>query len=311
MKLAIPSNVTRALGRAGLTLKKYSPQILVVTGVVGAAASTVLACKATLKVNEVLDETKTNIDKIHTATEKGVTEAGEVYTAEDSQKDLTITYVQTGLKFVKLYGPAVALGALSATSIFAGTNMLHKRNVALAAAYTAVDKGFKEYRGRVIERFGKELDRELKYDIKSKEIEETVVNEDGTEQKVKKTVEVVGNRHFSPYAVCFDESCPNWTKSAEDNKFFILQTQDYLNKRLKTVGHVFLNEAYDALGFMRTKAGCEVGWVYDENHPVGDNCIDFNVFDLYDEAKRNFANGYEKSIWIDFNVDGPIKYILP
>ena len=311
MKLAIPGNVTRAIGRAGLTLRKYSPQILVVTGIAGAAASTVLACKATLKVNEVLDETKTNIDKIHEATEKGYTQAGEEYTAEDSKKDLAITYVQTGVKFVKLYGPAVALGALSATSILAGTNILHKRNVALAAAYTAVDNGFKQYRGRVIERFGKELDRELKYDIKTKEIEEKVTNEDGTEQTVKKTVEVVGNKHYSPYAVCFDETCPNWTKNAEDNKFFIMQTQDYLNKQLKTKGHLFLNEAYDALGFMRTKAGCEVGWVYDDEHPVGDNYIDFNMFDLYDEAKRNFANGYERSIWIDFNVDGPINYILP
>lgn len=311
MKLAIPGNVTRAFGRAGLKLKKYSPQILVAAGVIGTAASTVLACKATLKVNEVLDETKTNLEKIHEATEQGCTAIGEEYTLEDSKKDLTITYVQTGVKLIKLYGPALALGALSATSIFAGTNMLHKRNVALAAAYTAVDTGFKQYRSRVIERFGKELDRELKYDIKSKEIEETVVNEDGTEQKVKKTVDVVGINRYSPFAVCFDETCPNWTKNAEDNKFFIMQTQDFLNKRLQTVGHVFLNEAYDALGFMRTKAGTEVGWVYDENNPIGDNYIDFNMFDLHDEAKRNFANGYEKSIWIDFNVDGPIKHILP
>ena len=51
-------------------------------------------------------------------------------------------------------------GIFAATQVY---EVLVKRNIALAAAYTAVDKSFKEYRGRVIERFGKELDRELKY----------------------------------------------------------------------------------------------------------------------------------------------------
>ena len=310
-KLQLPSNVTRAFHKVGFQLKKHSPEILVVAGVVGTVTGAVLACKATLKVNEVLDESKTNIDKIHEATEHGCTAAGEEYSVEDSKKDLTIVYTQTGVKLAKLYGPAVLIGGAGIISIFAGNNILRKRNAALAAAYTIVDTGFKEYRGRVVERFGKELDRELKYNIKAKEVEEVVTNEDGSEQTVKKTVEVVNINDHSHYARCFDETCAGWVRNAEENLFFIKQQQSYANKLLQTRGHVFLNEVYDMLGFQRTAAGQEVGWIYDEKNPIGDNYIDFDIFDLHDENKRAFVNGYEKSIWLDFNVDGVIRHLLP
>ena len=171
---------TRAFHKAGFQIKKHSPEILVVTGIVGTVASAVLACRATTKVNFVLEETKAKVDIIHAGMEKGEVagylENGETgmvpYTVEDSKKDLAIVYGQTGLKLAKLYGPAIILGAASITSILVGHNILHKRNLALAAAYTAVDTGFKEYRGRVVERFDEKLERELFYNIKAKEMEE-------------------------------------------------------------------------------------------------------------------------------------------
>lgn len=309
-KLAIPNNVTRAFHKVGFQLKKHSPEILVVAGVVGTVASAVMACKATLKVNDVLDKSKADLNKIHEATEKGYTEAGEEYTVEDSKKDLTIVYVQTGVEFVKLYGPALALGALSITGILTSNNILRKRNVALAAAYTAVDKGFKEYRGRVIERFGKELDRELKYNLKAKEIEETVVNEDGTESTVKKTVQVIDSTELSPYMVIYDDGCKGWDKDPEINKFFLVQTQNFANDKLKQQGFLFLNDVYEMLGFPKTKAGQVVGWIYDEEHPTGDNYIDFGMIDIHDERKRAFLNGHERNVVLDFNVDGNILDLM-
>ena len=312
MKKLDMTNVTRTFHKVGFKLKQHSPEILVVAGVVGTVTSAVLACKATTKLSGILDKAKTDIDTIHAVTENPeLLPEGETYTVEDSKKDLTIVYAKTGVDLLKLYGPALALGAVSITAILAGHNITRKRNVALAAAYTALDNSFKGYRGRVIERFGKELDRELRYNIKAKEIEETVTNEDGSESTVKKTVNVGTPSDFSPYAKCFDESCPGWSRNAEDNLFFIKQQQNYLNQRLQTYGHVFLNEAYDALGFQRTKAGQEVGWVYDPTDSTRDNFIDFDIFDLYDERKRAFVNGYEKSIWLDFNVDGVISELLP
>lgn len=310
-KVKLPAKVTRTIYSAGHQIKKHSPEILVAAGIIGTVASGVMACKATLKVNEVLDKAKEDIDNIHESVERGTTPSGIDYTAEDGQKDLTITYVQTGVQLIKLYAPAIALGALSVTGIVASNNILRKRNIAIAAAYTAVDKGFKEYRGRVIERFGKELDNELRYNIKAKEVEEIVVNEDGTEQTVKTTVNVVDpTAARSEYTKCFDETCPNWTRDNEYNRSFLINMQNFLNERLRHEKIIFLNDVYKELGFMPTKAGQVVGWVYDEENPIGDNYIDFGIFDINDEQKRNFVNGYEKSIWLDFNPDGVVYDLL-
>ena len=306
MKNNIIDNVNRTFSKVKFSVKKHSPEILIVAGVVGTVTSAVMACKATTKVSSILDESKKQIDQIHTATENGEVKGVE-YTQEDSKKDLTIVYAQTGLKFVKLYAPSVILGALSLTAIITSNNILRKRNVALAAAYTAVDKSFKEYRGRVVERFGKELDRELRYNIKAKEIEEKVVDENGEEKTVKKTVNVVGDpNQYSEFARFFDDGCTGWCKDAEHNLMFLKQQQAYANKILQREGYLFLNEVYDLLGIPRTKAGQVVGWVYDEKNPVGDNFVDFGIYDLYNEKARDFVNGLERTILLDFNVDGNV-----
>lgn len=306
----IMSKMSRSFSKVGFHLKKHSPEILVVAGVAGTVVSAVMACKATLKVNDITSETKENIEKIHTALETGETEAGQPYNEEDSKKDLTIVYAQTGVKLAKLYAPAVILGAISIASILTSNNILRKRNVALAAAYATIDNGFKEYRSRVVERFGKELDRELKYNIKAKEIERVVVNEDGTETVVKETVETAEVKDVSDYARFFDEYCTGWTKDPEYNLMFIRQQQNYANELLKNKGYVYLNEVYEMLGIRKTKAGHVVGWIYDKNHPNGDNYIDFGIYDVTDDAKRRFVNGHERSILLDFNVDGNIWELM-
>ena len=304
-KAEIMTNVTRTFGKIGLKLKKHSPEILVVTGVIGTVASAVMACKATTQLDDILEAHKKKSEEIHDAIEHP--ETLEVpYTEEESKKVVTLLYAQTGLELVKLYAPSVIVGTLSITAILAGHNITRKRNVALAAAYTTVDKAFKEYRGRVVERFGEALDKELRYNIKSKEVEEIVQNEDGTTSIEKKMVQVVDDPLASPYAVFFDECNPNWDKDPEWNKTFLLDQQRYANDLLKRKGHLFLNEVYDLIGADRTRAGQVVGWIYDEKNPNGDNYVDFGIFNVSRAANRRFVNGHERSILIDPNVDGEI-----
>lgn len=308
-KLAIMNNVTKFAKRSGLKFKKHSPEILVVSGVVGVVASAVMACKATTKLDSILEESKEQVEKIH-----GYVESegySEKYSAEDEKKDLTIVYTKSAIKIVKLYGPSVVLGALSIGAILGGHNMLRKRNLALAAAYTALDTSFKDYRGRVIERFGKELDRELRFNIQNKEIESVVTNEDGTESIEKKSVSVVGNLDgYSPYAKFYDDGCIGWEKDPELNLMFLRRQQDAANEILKRDGYLFLNDVYEMLGIPKTTAGQLVGWIYDEKNPVGDNYVDFGIYDLYKENCRDFVNGYERTILLDFNVDGEIYKMI-
>lgn len=307
-KTEMMNKLNRGFNKAVFKIKKHSPTILVVGGVIGMASSGVMACKATTKLQDVLEKKKSEIEQVRDYIEnEGFSDE---YTEEDSKKDLAILHIQTAAEVAKLYAPAVTLGVVSAGCIFGGHKILHKRNAAIAAAYTAIDRSFKEYRGRVIERFGKELDRELKFNIKSKEVEEIVVDENGEEKIVKSTVDVVDPTKHSDFARFFDEYSENWTKDPETNLMFLRQQQNYFNDKLKRKGYIFLNEVYESLGLQPTKAGQVVGWVYDEKHPVGDNFIDFGIYDLYDSKKREFVNGLEKSVLLDFNVDGEIWDLL-
>lgn len=188
-KETIVTSVKASMKKVTIKAKKYSPEILIVAGVVGTVASTVLACKATTKIESILEESKNTIDTIHQCS--GNKDMADKYSEDDAKKDLAIVYIQTGVKLAKLYAPSVALGTLSIVSMVASNQILRKRNVALAAAYATVDKTLKEYRERVVERFGQEVDNELRYNIKAKKLEETVTDpETGKEKKVKKTVDV-------------------------------------------------------------------------------------------------------------------------
>lgn len=301
-------NATRTLHKIGFKLKQHSPEILVAAGVVGTVATVVMACKATLKVNEIIDEAKDVVDDIHEAVEQEKqTAEGEVYTQEDANKDLITVYAQTGWKFVKLYGPSIVTGALSLGCMLTATNILRKRNLALAATVTALDKTFKEYRGRVLERFGKEVEREIRYNIKAQEIEERVVDEDGNETVEKKTVKVMGDpSNHSIYSIVFDDGNLGWQDNAELNKLFLIQREKEANFRLQHEGFLSLNEVYKMLGAPQTQYGQIAGWVYTEDESAGDNHVDFGIFDIYNEKACDFVNLREKTIILDFNCIGNI-----
>lgn len=303
------NNTTRLFNKFGLKTKKYSPEILVITGITGTIVSAVMACKATTKANSVIESHKEKMSEIHQAAEYA---SLDEYSEKDIKRDTALVYTQTAIEFIKLYGPSVALEALSITSILASTNILKKRNVALAAAYATIDSSFKDYRKRVIDRFGKEIDRELKYDIKTKEVEKTVIDKNGKEKTVKETIEVIDGdpSKYSEFARFFDDGCAGWEKDAEHNLYFLNQQQNWANEKLKTKGYLFLNEVYEMLGIPVTKAGQCVGWIYDKDNPVGDNYVDFGIYDSNKPKARDFVNGYERTILLDFNVDGPILDLL-
>ena len=300
----LKEKMVKVYNKSEMKVRKYSPEILAGVGVVGVIASTVMACKATTKLNDILAESKEQLEQIKTV---AVDPAyADKYTEDDAKKDTTITYVQTGVKVAKLYAPSVILCTSSLGCLLASNNILRKRNAALSAAYMTVDKSFKEYRRRVAERFGDEVEKEIRYNIKAKEI--TTVDEEGNE--VKETVKVMEGADdpttYSDYARFFDESCPAWQNDPEYNLTFLRAQQQYANDLLKAQGRLFLNDVYKMLGIDITKAGQVVGWVYDPDCPVGDNFVDFGIYDMSKERVRAFVNGYEPNILLDFNVDGNI-----
>ena len=309
-KNALVEKASRTFCKAGLKLKKHSPEILVVGGVVGLVTSGVMACKATTKLSAILDDSKEQIelfDKVAANPEM----VNEEYTVEDAEKDKKIVKVQTAVKVAKLYAPAVAIGMVSIGAIFASNNIMRKRNVALGAAYATVDRAFKDYRNRVVDRFGEELDKELRYNLKTKEVKETVEDENGKKKTVKRNIKYMDSPMPSEFAVIYDDGCAGWTKDPEDNKFFLIQQQRYANERLKRRGYLSLNEVYELLGFPSTKAGQVVGWLYDCKDPnyKGDDFVDFGLYNVDYEPNRDFVNGYERNIILDFNVAPIIDFM--
>lgn len=307
MKNEIITKATRILSSTKYQLQKHSPELLLGAGIVGVVIGTVLACKATTKIDDIINEKNKALEDVHTCLEDKEIE----YTEDDSKRDLTIIYAQTGVKIFKLYAPAIGVMALSFGSIIAGHKILKKRNIAIAAAYAAIDKGFKQYRKNVIEEFGEGVDQQMRFGLKAKEVKKK--DKDGkTIKETEYYIDPDGNPldNISEYARFFDASCEDFAKDPEYNMMFLRRQQDYANEMLKARGHLFLNEVYDLLDIPRSKAGQVVGWVYDKNgNTKGDNYVDFGLY-KNEAGTRRFVNGLEYNILLDFNVDGVIYDLI-
>ena len=301
-KNEIIAAVNSKVSKLGFKFKKHSPEIFIISGIVGGIAAAVMACTATTKAGKVIDKAKDDLDMIHAAIDGRVP-------AKESKKDITKVYVSTGLSLVKLYAPAVVLGGLSITAILYSNNILRKRNVALAAAYATVDSSFKDYRNRVIERFGDEVDKELKYNIKPLTVQEKTVDENGNEVVTEKTVKVADPGEHNMYTKIFDESSCYWSKTPDYNQMFLIGRERYANDKLNAHGYLFLNDVLEMLDLPKTKEGQMVGWVKDPK--IGrDDYVDFGIFNANKKSNREFINGYEPSIWLDFNVQGNILDLM-
>lgn len=291
----VNDTITRGIGRTLLMGRKYSPEILMTVGVVGVVTAGVLASRASFKkVRPILEAKNERIEHIR---ESHV--VGDI-NEQEQNKQIARVYIHTTLDFAKVYGPAVSLGVLSVVSIVSAHGIMRRRNVALAAAYKTVEQAFSEYRKRVAEEIGEDAEYELRRD--RHEVE--VTNEETGEVE---TVQIEGRR-FSPYAKFFDEFSPYWQKNADYNLTFLTTKQTMLTQLLRARGYLFLNEVYQELGIPITQAGQQVGWLYDRE--TGDDFVDFGIYVLTSEEKRAFVNGYERSILLDFNVDGPILNMI-
>lgn len=307
MRFNLLNHVPNKLGKASLLAKKASPEVFVGAGIGCMVAGGVLACKATLKADKVIEKKNKDLEKINEVRNAVLSDAEEYaeiteeqYSEQDYRKDLFVVYFSTFRGFVKLYWPSLVLGTLGIASILHGHNILTKRNVAVAAALKAAEEGYSEYRSRVIKELGEDADKRFKYGLQKKDIEIEEELEDGTTKKiVKKNADVLEG--YSKNAKFFDAGSQYWCKSPEYNLLFLRERQEYANNLLHQRGHLFLNEVYDMLGIPRTEEGQVEGWRDD-----GVGFIDFGIYELYREAARDFVNGYENVILLDFNVDGNI-----
>lgn len=293
----IPDALGRKLGENSLMASENAPKFLFVGGVVGMVGSTVLACRATLKLEGILDQieaSKSQAEQVKHVVDEGGVDSNTTYTDSEYRRDVAVISMRGVGAIVKLYAPSVLLGAASIAALTKSHNLLQDRNLALTAAYAAVDSAFSRYRERVIDRYGEDADRELRYETEQVDI---VDEETG---KIVSTTQVT-DAPGSAYARWYDEeSANNWSVDPDVNIMVLRNIQNYMNDKLKARGHVFLNEVYSEIGLTHTEAGAVVGWRW--NQGSGDDYIDFGIMD----GVNQFNNGREGAILLDFNVDGVI-----
>jgi hypothetical protein len=275
---------------------RHGPAILTGAGIVGGIATVVLASRATLKVEPVVDEATVDIALQRERANLVGADMARVVTDEEINYEIRKIKVSSALKIAKLYVPTVSIGVASIGCVLGAYGVMKKRNVALIAAYNALEKSFEVYRKRVVDEYGEEKDRDFRYGLRDEKVQDP-------ETGKNKTITHVDPNGISQYARFFDDASASWSKTPEYNLVFLRAQQNYFNDLLRARGHVFLNEVYDQLGLERSQAGQMVGWVVSKD---GDNYIDFGIYDFDNERKREFVNGRERNILLDFNVDGVI-----
>lgn len=307
-KFKAPKKIRCAAMKVKTKAKANSPEILIVAGIVGVVGSTIMACKATTKAHDILDEAKNALDAVHTVANNPLMCETHDYTPEDRRKDVTVVYAQTALKLTACYAPAFILGGLSIASILTSHNIMRKRNAALSTAFAATSKAFNEYRGRVVEKYGADVDREMRYGIKAKKIEETIIDENGKAKKVKSTVEVADTDACEDWNVfIFDSTNPLWTGNMDMDILTLKCEQQYATDKLRADGHLFMNDALYRTGFHKTPIGQRAGWIWDPHNDdeERDGFVDFRIQPSH-RFNDEFPNGVEPIIILEFNCDGDI-----
>lgn len=298
----------------------HKETVLLGCGIAAGIGTVVFACKATIKAPEILEQHNSMAETI-----KAAEEASPSYKGSDNNKiDIVKNYVNTGRKFALAYAPAAALGATSIFCFIAQHRMLQNKVIkleetvaSLSAAYAAIDTAFKNYRKRVVDKYGEEEDRYFRFGMKDEKVETTTMDEKGKTKKSTETVKSVEKPDISDYAkfFSFDNEQFQWmdaqhhTPDWDANIRFLNCQQAYANQKLELQGYLFLNDVYDMLGLPKTKAGQVVGWIFDPENKSIDSYVSFGIFE---PRNHRTINGYEEEcILLDFNVDGVIIDRIP
>ena len=202
------------LRNSRLFLKKNGATILTCVGGVGVIATTVMAVKATPKALLLLEEAKK--------------EKGEELTKVEVVKTAAPAYI-----------PTAVMGVSTIACIFSA-NMLNKRHqAALTSAYALLNQSYKEYRGKVVDLYGEEVDTHVKKEIAKDKYKETDIQEEEGKEL-----------YYDDFSGRYFNATPEIVHDAEYT----------INRLLSTTGAACVNELYTLLKIDPIDGGDELGW---------------------------------------------------
>ena len=299
----LTSAITYAAGHTKTFCKQNSAEILLIGGTIGVVAGTVMACKATLKAETIMENYKMKKCEIEMCLADPEIDE-KIYNETAAKEDLKNLTIQTAVKMIKCYAPAVILETFSIGTIFASNHIMQQRNAALAASCAAVEAAYKKYREKVVEKYGKEVDDEFYYGTKTETKKITTTDpETGEKTKTTESKTYLQEEYgCSPYAVLFDSSAIEFYQDDATNMFMLKNREKEATVRLRANGMLTLNDVYEMIGVKPTDIGLTHGWIFEKDNPDGDNEVKFDLRHVY--VKDPYSEREERAILIDFNCDG-------
>ena len=282
----VPKAVTRAVGRTVLKTQKNSPTILFVAGVTGAVTATVLACRATLKAQPVVDHMKKDLIDVD------VIQSRRQVDQEEARKQRQHIMVNAAIEVTKLYGPSIGLGVVSVFCLTKSHRQLTQRNAALTGAYVSLQQFLDGYRARVRKEVGEEREKNLYHASTPIEVVETT-------GKGSKKNTIMRPTQTGPYAVMWDGRSSVFQPSPEYNIHFIKLQEQHLTDKLRAQGYLFLNQVLEAFDLPVTPHGQLVGWIIPSDR--SDDFVEIKWTELYNQ---------QRSMMLDFNVAGDVHNML-
>lgn len=294
-------------GKALLAAKEYAPELTLIVGGALVIGGGVLACKQTLKLDEVVSKGADKMEEIEAAVEEEVElRDGSVYDENCAKHDKILTTISTAKNVVKLYALPVGMAVLGFALIICGHKILRDRNTALLGAYASLATAYEAYRERVRGEVGDERENDI-YLAHSKQMVEITTNnlETGAEEVVLKEYDIpdkgdcpLGN----PWARVFNAAHTSKYDTHDNadqfyNTSWLKSCETEARLKLNAYGTLSINEVYDMLGFDRVPEGQVFGWV------KGD-VVDFGVFSSWvkPEFKTLWENDMQRTIVLNFNV---------
>lgn len=317
---AAGDKIAKGATKAGLKLKQASPKLMVIGGTITLIAAGVIACKKTAtELDGVIDKHNETVKKLHEIRD-AVRDGDEVtlpdgseYTEETYKKHLAFTYIRTGGRIVKVYALPLTLALLSVCSILGGYKIIEGRHLAAVAEAYGIKETFKQYRGRVAERFGEEVEKEIFVNGEKKLVTEEEIDPETGEVKsvTKDTLVAKKPSHRDIYTYIFDEcNCPHtWNRHPGYNYTYLMQIQNQANDYLQRHGSITLNEILKQLGFQDIPAeAMTLGWMLNNPTGYGDEIIDFGICPI--ESDYNDVGCFKGGLpdyLLNFNCDGDIQ----
>lgn len=254
-----------ALKRGLMVVQKHLPEIMCVAGTVGTVAGTVMACRATMKLESTLNKMQQVKDDLEARKDE--------MDDHEYKRELTKVYLQNGFELVKLYGPA-AITLIGSLAMLNGSSIiLKKRNTALAAAYAVLRESYNQYKQKAI----------------NSGVEEAYITDSDAPLKVNAEGEKPKPGDVKTFWFMYDAvNTDDYTDAYGANYQILSEKEKFLSKALRHSEQrlLTLNEILDYLNFRVKRFEDGDNWcvTYDpspENSVYYDRLVDLGFHDNY------------------------------